>query len=161
MIACCRGHFLSIRDSGRRCSLWKGKCDQQSIRCLEERASTSGLMARYSTATGISLAVRGGPGITLRSPPQGLRGLLIAGAAVASGLWYLLRKAPADATRRRVLNKLDKIAPRVRYNQDMEADGTILNGECEFTTIQRLTAFIEYLCQRLDCFHCSFNNLIL
>lgn len=88
-------------------------------------------MARPNPSTGISLAVGGGPGFTLRSPPNGIRGVLVVGVAVASGLLYVLRKAPEDAVRRRVIRKLDRIAPKVRYNVQMEADSVILNGECK------------------------------
>lgn len=82
-------------------------------------------------STTVSLELPGPPGLTVHSPPQGLRSWMFAGAAFVSGLVYLLRKGYSDGLRRRVIRKLDAVAPRSKYDKAKLNDGTIFNADCE------------------------------
>lgn len=90
------------------------------------------------TSTTVSLEFRGPPGLTVNSAPQGLRSWMFAGAACVSGLVYLLRKGYSDGVRRRVIRRLDAIAPRTRYDEDKLRDGTIFNADCEYIVAKHL-----------------------
>lgn len=85
------------------------------------------------TAATVSLELRGGPGLTVNSAPQGARSWIFAGAAFVSGLVYLIRKGYSDGVRRRVIRRLDAIAPRSRYNPDKLREGSVFNADCSLT----------------------------
>ncbi|CAN8067875.1 unnamed protein product [Agarophyton chilense] len=82
-----------------------------------------------STAS-LSLAVGASPRFTVSSAPNGVRTAVLAGAAVFSGLVYLLRRGHADGVRKRVIRRLDKIAPKSKYHPHKHAHGHIINADC-------------------------------
>lgn len=85
-------------------------------------------MAPPPSSASLSLAVGGRNGFVVASPPQGLRNLIVAGAAVVSGLVFLARRAPQDAVRRRVVKRLDRIAPK-RKSEELSSED-IINTDC-------------------------------
>lgn len=89
-------------------------------------------MARSTSAASLSLAVGGRAGFTLGSPPQAVRNLILAGAAVVSGLVFLVRRAPGDAVRRRVVRRLDRIAPKRKFDERKIGKDETINTDCEF-----------------------------
>lgn len=98
-------------------------------------------------ATSLSFALSHGQGFTVSSPPQGLRRLLVAGVAVVSGLTLLICRAPGDAIRRRVIRKLNNIAPRKKYQAAL-ADVDIINTDCELPLIRSAKQLTEGECQK-------------
>ena len=92
-------------------------------------------MTQPPSAASLSLAFGGGPGFTVNSPPKGIRTAVLAGAAVFSGLVYWLRKSHTDGVRKRVIRRLDKIAPRTRYTPEKEKSGRVINGDCASNTL--------------------------
>lgn len=87
-------------------------------------------MARVRTSA-VSLSLPVGPSLDGTSGIVGSRSrvLLAAGALAASALLArALRRSPSDALRRRLLRRLDRIAPRVRYTDEIGA--ALSNGTC-------------------------------
>jgi hypothetical protein len=69
--------------------------------------------------------------ILLSGPPSRGRTLLTALVLAGSGLVaHALRKAPADALRRRLLRRLDKVAPKRRFAEDLVESGVVVNTTC-------------------------------
>lgn len=94
-------------------------------------------MARSTSAASLSLAVGGRDGFTVGAPPQAVRNLVLAGAAVVSGLVFLVRRAPGDAVRRRVVRRLDRIAPRRKFDQRKMGKDEVINTDCKFLQYTR------------------------
>lgn len=82
-------------------------------------------------AASLSLALGRGDGFTVASAPKGLRHILFAGIAVASGLVLFIRRAPGDAVKRRIIRRLDRVAPRKRYEVAI-SEIDVINTDCEF-----------------------------
>lgn len=88
-------------------------------------------MVQPQAATSLSLALRGGPPLTVNAPPRGMRAVVFAGAALATGFAYLVRKRHADGLRRRIIRRLDRIAPRTKYTVEKQTQGFIINADCK------------------------------
>lgn len=51
-------------------------------------------------------------------------------AAAAAVLWVVRRTSPEVSTRRRILRRLDAVAPKKAFAPTLIEEGRILNGEC-------------------------------
>lgn len=71
----------------------------------------------------------------------GLRGAA-AGLAAAAGalIWVLRRTSPESSARRRILRRLDLVAPKLAYVPALESAGVLLNGECRSPHTSELRA---------------------
>lgn len=88
-------------------------------------------MPQHHPAASVSLAVGAVPSFTVNSPPHGLRTALFAGAAVVSGFLIWVKRGHADGVRRRVIRRLDRIAPRTKYHAAKQHKPHIINADCK------------------------------
>lgn len=87
-----------------------------------------------STTLSVELrASTGLSGLTVSGPPQGARSWLLVGAALASGVIYALRKSYSNGIRRRVIRRLDDIAPRIKFHRGLLDTGKVFNADCEYS----------------------------
>lgn len=88
----------------------------------------------------VTLGLPGGHGLTLEAAPANIRNVvLVAGAAVLSGLVVLTRRRRrGDGVRRRVVRRLDRIAPRVRFDARRFCAGEVINSDCAYFHIWKV-----------------------
>lgn len=111
-----------------------------------------------STTAAVSLSVPMPPEIFVATPPPRMRALLTAGLLAASGfVTHALRRSPADALRRRLLRRLDRLAPKVRFTPEIE--NSIVNSACpvclsEFSCAPERYIRVQKQCKHALCSDC-------
>lgn len=105
-----------------------------------------------STSAAVSLSMPMTPEILVASRPSRMRALLTAGLLAASGVvTRALRKAPADAWRRRLLRRLDKVAPKMRYSHQLQQ--SIVNSACPVCLSEFSCSPERYIRVQIQCKH--------
>lgn len=128
---CSRGQQIGIPTKPLPC--WTAAPIRLTSAKLLSATITTTTTSTQRAMTTVSLELHGAaPGITMSGTPQGLRSWVVAGTALASGLIYLFRKRCSDGIRRRVIRRLDIIAPRKRIDDEMLNSGLLFNTNCKF-----------------------------
>jgi hypothetical protein len=120
-------------------------------------------MARTSLATSgataaVSLSLPVAPDVFLTGTPSRMRTLLVAGVLAASGIiTHAVRRGHGDALRRRVLRRLDRLAPRVRYSPELEE--SVVNATCpvclsDFSASPDRPIRLQKECRHAVCAEC-------
>jgi hypothetical protein len=112
-----------------------------------------------SAAVTISLPV--GPDMILLSGPRS-RGRCVLAVLVMAGSGFVahaLRKAPAEALRRRLLRRLDKVAPKTRFSNDLIESHAVVNASCpvclsDFADAPEKLIRVQTKCKHALCADC-------
>jgi hypothetical protein len=120
-------------------------------------------MARASLLTSgataaVSLSLPVTPDAFVNGAPSRMRTLLVAGVLAASGIiTHAVRRGHGDALRRRLIRRLDRLAPRVRYT--LELEGRMVNATCpvclsDFSACPDKPLRLQKECHHAVCAEC-------